>query len=79
LSPPTSSTPTIACCIDTFYPAILRTVTVAESFSTGRSEANARLGSSTLYGRYWQHRRVLSSSTHCWVMQTPTHASVHVA
>jgi hypothetical protein len=41
-SPPTSSTPTIACYIGTFYHAVLCTATIAESFSTGPSEANAR-------------------------------------
>jgi hypothetical protein len=77
-SPPTSSTPTIACCVGTFYPAVLRTATVAES-SAGPSDADAWLGPSTLYGRYWQHWRVLSSSTHCWVTQTqPTPRSTRL-
>ena len=41
--------------------------TIVETFSAGPSNADAWLGPSTLYVRYWQHRCVRSSLMRCWV------------
>jgi len=44
--------------------------TASSSSSTTTSTASPWLGHSTLYARYWQHRRVLSSPMRCWDWQT---------
>jgi hypothetical protein len=70
-SPPTLSTPTIACCGRHFYPAFLHIAIAAKTFPAGPLDIDIWLGSSTSYiRRYWQHRCVHSSPTRCWVWQT---------
>jgi methylthioribose-1-phosphate isomerase len=51
-SPPTSSTSTIACCVGTFYLAILCTTTVVETFSVAPLDIDTWLGASIVYDWY---------------------------
>lgn len=64
-SPPTMSALTAASCVCIFYPADQRTTTITEALFASMVPQDAWLGPSALYVWYWQHRRVLSSSTRC--------------
>ena len=42
---------------------------VFSRIASSSSSTTTRLGPSPLYAWYWQHRRVLSSPTRCWIWQ----------